>query len=993
MSPASAATSEWVIRQIKGLAAKVPEPYREEVELLASRVQQLSGATLNDYGTFLNIVFDNQDRIRSLEERAGSLEDRVSKLTVDLADIHGKVTALIQEFDRIETPAVLRQIATNIEYELKLEFLGSCTLSQFPYVLETMLKLDLLGAAEKGNPASVGKYKYAYGATKGQWRQGDILDLRVDTAEDLAREHGTEGDVREVLDRWFTLLEGVPVGTPDAILAGRQVFTDAMRALKKYSSEGPTQPNTTMNRLRGTSQRTYLLYPTCSPGRSCFSERWNVWIYFKLSESVTPSPNFCTHPTDATFASFYMGPRAALNIYFLTPRASDTNSQHPSSCMIMFQTLKALGELYKGLVQDGVVMILEEVDYKEWAYRQFEFLKGYTPVKPSHVRLINIESLEYSVSHIDSLQEWNFLAISHVWGGGSACRNEEDGTPVWELNEEMCHSVNRALTALKHFGLRYIWMDVLCANQSVPADVGIQFTSMHAIYSKSAICAALNCPQQDAYECTCDSLGSSVENNFAARFCEIERDVKMRIEEPLKFAEMANVMMTEYVRLAPSMNGDCINSWRYALNNHMSNGSWFMRVWTFQEAVMSRQLYLQCGKNYHDWDTLLGRTLLGVFGPGVPEEWVTIGGIFSEVDRCRREYQEKGVISVATVIRMLQQRHCRFEADRLYGIAAMCGFNTSVPYDPHTRLDELWTTVRKWAIERGDANLLLLGACDLQTQGLGLTPKIWQGRPPREGMNTFTIRSHCSHGIQLSGGTTGRVLAIMEQFRTPDRPQPEGTASVDFISTFSSPAETFPSPLVRHIVYPTDPIRNFAFRMRQIILHEYLSAQSNPSTTTYTAPKRGFLERMAEKYLKVDLKLRDLCQYYWPRIMITGVTIPANTQYNSVVVTYIQKTTNKFMQAHVLVSLSIPALDPAVDYYVRMHDDFACPNGEGVLFELNPGADGHACESGSRCGMVHARAVGRCFGIVYEAEIDPGSEVAREGFSGQLSVGDGVAVG
>ena len=536
-------------------------------------------------------------------------------------------------------------------------------------------------------------------------------------------------------------------------------------------------------------------------------------------------------------------------------------------------------------------------------------------------------------------------------------------------------------------------MDVLCANQSVPADVGIQFTSMHAIYSKSAICVALNCPQQDAYICTCDSLGSEVENNLAARFLELERNVKMRIEDPLTFAEMPNVMLTEYVALAPRMSGDCINSWRYALNNHMSMGSWFVRVWTFQEAVMSRQLYIQCGKNYHDWDTLLGRTLLGVFGPGVPDEWVTVGGIFSKVDRCRREYQEKGIISISTVIRMLQQRNCRFEADRLYGIAAMCGFNTAVPYDPHTPLEELWTTVRKWAIAKGDVNLLLLGACDLDTQGLGLTSKIWQGRPPREGMNLFRIISHCSHGIQLSGGTTGRVLAIMEQFRTPDRPQPPGTTAIDFISTFVNPFETYPHALVRHIVYPDDPIRNFAFRMRQIQLHEYLSAQSNPQTSTYTQPKRSFLERMAEKYLKADLKLRDLCQHYWPRIMMSGVSVPANTQYNSVAVTYINKETNKFMQAHVLVSLSIPALDPAVDYYVRIHDNFACPNGEGILFRLDPQADGHLCESGSKCGMVHAKAVGRCFGIVYEMECDPGSDFARNGFRNQLEVGDGVAIG
>ncbi|KAJ3265886.1 hypothetical protein HK104_006205, partial [Borealophlyctis nickersoniae] len=364
------------------------------------------------------------------------------------------------------------------------------------------------------------------------------------------------------------------------------------------------------------------------------------------------------------------------------------------------------------------------------SFQPLTFCKGYTRVKDSHIRLIDVTTLEYIVAHIDDLHKWEFLAISHVWGPGSACKTV-DGNSVWELNEAMCASLVRAFTAMKHFGLRYIWMDVLCANQSVPADVGIQFTSMHAIYSKSAICVALNCPDQDAYNCTCDSLATPTENDLATRCLTAERNASMRVKDPLAWAEVPAQMYTAFA--SANCNADCINSWRFALVNQFASGSWFTRVWTFQEAVMSKKLYIQCGSNYHDWDTLFGRTML-VTLQGT-EQWLTMAGILSQIDQSRREYVKNGIISVATVIRMLQQRACRFEADRLYGVAAMCGFNTVIPYDTAASLQDLWTAVRKWAIARGDAGLLVMGACDMDTPGLGATPQLWQGRSPREGMN------------------------------------------------------------------------------------------------------------------------------------------------------------------------------------------------------------------------------------------------------------------
>ena len=228
---------------MKSLADRVPEDFRKEVEQLASRVQQLSSVTLNDYGTFLDIIFDNQDRIETLEQR-------VERVTEDLADSRTREEALVEEvnalrriLDRIESLAVLRQFAINVEYEVKLDLLGNGVLYAFAILLEAHIKLQLLGLVEKYEPAAVQWYKSAYGPNVGQWRQGEILDLRLGVAEDLARTHVPEGEVENVLRKWYTVAGN---GNAENLMAGRQVFSDTMRAMKSYTIEG-AHPTTFQN--------------------------------------------------------------------------------------------------------------------------------------------------------------------------------------------------------------------------------------------------------------------------------------------------------------------------------------------------------------------------------------------------------------------------------------------------------------------------------------------------------------------------------------------------------------------------------------------------------------------------------------------------------------------------------------------------------------------------------------------------------------------------
>lgn len=210
-------SGNWTERKLKDLAAKVPDDLQPQVERLATRVKQLNQPSLKDFGDFLSI-FDNQDNISQLKWEVDELKDKsmVAEKRMDY---------LQKRLSKIEEDAVLRQIAINVEYEVKLTLLS--THVQLGTLIETQLKLQLLGLVEARAPASVEPYKYGYGKRKGLWHDKAILELKLKTVEEIAKQVDAPG-VESLLTEWY----GGDVGV------GRQIFADAMRALKRFSTNG-----------------------------------------------------------------------------------------------------------------------------------------------------------------------------------------------------------------------------------------------------------------------------------------------------------------------------------------------------------------------------------------------------------------------------------------------------------------------------------------------------------------------------------------------------------------------------------------------------------------------------------------------------------------------------------------------------------------------------------------------------------------------------------
>jgi hypothetical protein len=96
--------------------------------------------------------------------------------------------------------------------------------------------------------------------------------------------------------------------------------------------------------------------------------------------------------------------------------------------------------------------------------------------QPTRMKLIDCGSSNFSVIHAPF--EARYAALSYVWGRDS-CRSEENGS--------LPRTVTDAITATKALGLRYLWVDKYCIDQSNHAEKHEQIMHMDMIYKASQV--------------------------------------------------------------------------------------------------------------------------------------------------------------------------------------------------------------------------------------------------------------------------------------------------------------------------------------------------------------------------------------------------------------------------------------------------------------------------------------------------------------------------
>jgi hypothetical protein len=260
-------------------------------------------------------------------------------------------------------------------------------------------------------------------------------------------------------------------------------------------------------------------------------------------------------------------------------------------------------------------------------------------------------------------QSCSYAALSYVWGQPSTERDDftlKETKNIAYLPASLPCTITDSIAVCKSLGIRYLWVDRYCIDQSNTEEVHEQVSQMDSIYENSAI-TLIAATGWDA-ESGLPGVGSTQrKTSSAVRLGEFEVLSTM----PHPFWEIPRTR-------------------------------WATRGWTFQEAVLSRrrlvfthyQIYFECGSmnccespkvkldfvNRKPKDTRYAFMRPGLFGAA---------NAFNKVDK-HTQTPRAGIVRAHTLIHDFTGRSLTFEADSIKAFAGILRkWSVQKPPIPH----------------------------------------------------------------------------------------------------------------------------------------------------------------------------------------------------------------------------------------------------------------------------------------------------------------------
>ncbi|KAF9431634.1 hypothetical protein BGZ76_011904 [Entomortierella beljakovae] len=287
----------------------------------------------------------------------------------------------------------------------------------------------------------------------------------------------------------------------------------------------------------------------------------------------------------------------------------------------------------------------------------------------------------YSDLAVD-IKEKGYAAISHVWGEQKKYSTKELGIKGgidWEIPLSNINKMGRMIDAMKRFDMEYVWFDVLCMPQGEDRqwEVNLEVPLMGDYYNGADRTLVL----------------SDIEYDISGEFT--------------KWYNMMEDKVTKNRELT-SKEIDWIIS--HKGGNGIFEGSrdaWFKRLWTLQEAVLSKIVILVDSKGaYIDLSDVIVKvshmssnwanhsTML--FGKSLED----IEGLRSAIDQYRN--------GKFKIISAGNQRSCFKSQDRFYGTLGILGYKDfTVDYD--ISVEELNEKMIRYAFSKGDVSWIAIG--------------------------------------------------------------------------------------------------------------------------------------------------------------------------------------------------------------------------------------------------------------------------------------------
>ncbi len=331
------------------------------------------------------------------------------------------------------------------------------------------------------------------------------------------------------------------------------------------------------------------------------------------------------------------------------------------------------------------------------------------------------------------VEQKGYVAISHVWGDRQMYTARELGINRgvdWMIPLSRQEKLEMVTKGMSYFKKEYCWWDVLCMPQNKQDEINMEIPYMGDYYRDASMTFVL----------------SSAKKRF------LHTPIDTYLMNKINMAESSGYIWTRSAAIYMNVVGD----------------EWFTRVWTYQEAMLSKNMIF-VGPNHtylklsQALDTLADKRIKEPMS-AIRDEDKTDDMI--KLHNAIKVYKD-GKADLVAVLSKSMKRYCGRPQDRFYGVLGILGYTTfSVDYN----MDEhkISLEIAKYAYSKGDISWLSVDKNPAQLDvPFGHLGTNWKEGTPRIrnisiGKKTFGI-SACTIGtISRSTRWNGECRGISE---------------------------------------------------------------------------------------------------------------------------------------------------------------------------------------------------------------------------------------
>ncbi len=297
-------------------------------------------------------------------------------------------------------------------------------------------------------------------------------------------------------------------------------------------------------------------------------------------------------------------------------------------------------------------------------------------------RLFNVDTMETVMYKdvVDDVKENGYVAISHVWGNQKKYVPKGVGVTggvTWTIPLSDPDKMFRVKDAMSRYKEKYCWFDVLCMPQDKQNEINEEIPFMGDYYAGADIVLVL---------ATMDVVISKIFGRWYDMMDDVMKKNRYFTNEELDWIE--------------SYNTDLLD---------ISEETWFKRLWTWQEAVMAKELILVCGNGVHIQLFDVSRKISLMYELGADtrhlfgESGYIITNVLSSINS-----RTHGYLNLAGVMVRSSKRDSFKPQDKFYGVFGVLGYK-DFPVNYEIKMDDLNIAIVKYAHSKGDVSWLSVG--------------------------------------------------------------------------------------------------------------------------------------------------------------------------------------------------------------------------------------------------------------------------------------------